>query len=92
MSDPRFSGGVPPAIQGGPATAQFLGAFQQMEQTFNAILLALQQMVGIRPASQIALSEIAAPAAPASGAILYVDSTTHLLMAVDSVGNRVALT
>jgi hypothetical protein len=42
--------------------------------------------------ASITLSEIAAPAAPLSGAILYVDSTSHLLSYVDSQGNRAVIT
>jgi hypothetical protein len=42
--------------------------------------------------SSIVLSEIAAPTAPSSGAILYVDSTSHLLSYVDSQGNRAVIT
>jgi hypothetical protein len=93
MSDPRAgSPGVPPAITGGPATGQFLGTFQQIGQTLNAILIAIQQLLGVRATAQVILSEIAPPPAPPSGAILYVSNVDHLAYIVDSVGHRVALT
>ena len=38
--------------------------------------------------AQISMLPIAAPAAPASGFIIYVDATTGDLMAVSSLGNR----
>ena len=39
----------------------------------------------------ITLSEVVQPSAPASGCILYVDSTTHALMAIFSTGSPVLI-
>jgi len=40
---------------------------------------------------QLVISETVAPAAPASGCVLYVDSTTHALMARFSTGSPVTI-
>lgn len=91
------SPGLPP---GGPPAGQFLAAFQAITTalnsqtgTFSNLASALNGIAGLTPTNftQVQISEVSAPAPPASGAIIYVDSSTHNVMIVKSNGTRITL-
>jgi hypothetical protein len=82
-----FGGG----LTGGPAPGQFLIAFQALVRAINnenAALTALLNRVLAMTAPQLALTETAPPAAPASGAIIYVSNVDHHTYVVNSSGTR----
>ena len=74
MSEERFFG------SGGPPPSQFLQALITINTALNgqsAALNALLAAVLPTPLPMLVLAEIAVPAAPASGAILFVDAADH---------------
>lgn len=78
----------------GPPSAQFLAALQAITPALYAQIQALQQVADAATGSllaQIQLVPVTAPAAPASGFIIYVDSATGDLRAVSSLGTRTTL-
>lgn len=77
----------------GPPSGQFLGTFQQLVQAVNQQANAIGGLHGLSPTifPQMQLNPEPAPAAPSTGAIIYVDSTTNNLMVVKADGTRTRL-
>jgi hypothetical protein len=90
MSEVRFLGPSTPAFAaGGPASGQFLAALQALVGAItseNAALTSLTSAVIAQLLPRLQLSEIAAPATPVTGFVLYVDSADHKLKAKGSSG------
>ena len=77
----------------GPPPTQFLQALQSITTAINGQTVALNAVAGSGtvPASMITLSEIATPATPTSGFVLYVDVADHRLKARGSAGTITTL-
>jgi len=76
---------------GGPPSGQFLSVFAQIPQALNTLTTAILQLIGVRATTQIALSPVTPPAAPASGAIIYVSNVDNHTYIVGSGGTRTSI-
>lgn len=79
------------ARSGGPPLGQFLGTFQAIVNAINALTTSILQLIGVRPTTQIVLTPVVPPAAPASGSIIYVSNVDNHTYVVGSAGTRTSI-